>query len=338
MKGFGFALLLLLVLGVAAFVLWPGAPTYAKHGPYLVGAREFVIKTSLASRSLPATLWYPALNPKDGKKVSTVTMNNAAFGGTNRTISGNALQDAAPDPSGGPFPLVVFSHGSPGTRADAVPRMEHWASHGFAVLAVDHGKYERYRTADLRDALDFAEQLTTLPGPFAKFIDTQHTAAAGFSLGGLSVLYMGGAHYTGLSDEPRDPRLKALVLLAPVNDFVKTNDLDLSAATLPTLVAVGSKDDLFTEAEQVYQGLPAPRKSLVTLIGGTHVIFMDASLKKTFPGLGWGTLDVNRAQDLIHHVTTAFLLDVLKNDPKARKALLPEAVKFEEVQYATNWK
>lgn len=340
MKRFRLLWLLLLPLAAAAvFVLWPGGPAYAKPGPALVGVREFSIKTSLASRPLPATLWYPALSSKDGKKGNTIIMNNAVFGGTNRVITGNALQDAAPDAAAGPFPLVVFSHGSPGTRADAVPSMEHWASHGFAVLALDHGKIDRLRLSDLRDALDFAEQLTRGPGPLASLIDTQRTAMAGFSLGGLSALYLGGAHLAGLSDEPRDPRLKALVLLAPVNDFVKTSTLDLGSVDLPTLVAVGSKDVLYSEAEQIYQGLPATRKSMLTLVGSTHGIFMDPSFKKTFlSSMDWGTLDANRAQELIHHITTAFLRDVLKNDPKAHQALLPEAVKFEEIEYSAVWK
>ena len=44
--------------------LRPDAPTYAKHGPYWVGTREFVIKDAPEGRALAATLWYPALNPK----------------------------------------------------------------------------------------------------------------------------------------------------------------------------------------------------------------------------------------------------------------------------------
>ena len=48
--------------------------------------------------------------------------------------------------------------------------------------------------------------------------------------------------------------------------------------------------------------------------------------------------DMDRAHDLINHFTTAFLLDVMKNDPEAHKALLPEAVTFEEVQYTTTFK
>ena len=70
----------------------------------------------------------------------------------------------------------------------------------------------------------------------------------------------------------------------------------------------------------------------------THKIFLDPFLKTFYPELDWGTLAADRAQDLIHHFTTAFLLDVLKGDKEAHKALLPEAVKFEEIQYTTTWK
>ena len=39
-----------------------------------------------------------------------------------------------------------------------------------------------------------------------------------------------------------------------------------------------------------------------------------------------------------YHFATAFLLDVLKDDQEAHKALLPETVKFEGVQYTAAWK
>jgi predicted dienelactone hydrolase len=318
--------------------LRPDAPTYAKHGPCWVGAREFVIKTT-EGRTLAATLWYPALNPKGLKEVNTVTMNNAPFGDPDLTFNGHALADAAPDPAGGPYPLVVFSHGAaPGTRADYIPCMEHWASHGFAVLALDHGNFEQYRVTDLKSALDFAQQLTSSADALAKLIDTNREAAAGFSLGGQTALRVGGARFTGLSGEARDQRVKALILMAPTPNV---DNLDLSEVTLPVLVLVGSKDDKdkrLSHVEHGYQALPATRKSLVTLVGGTHKIFLDPFLKTFYPELDFGTLSADRAQDLIHHFTTAFLLDVMKNNSEAHKALLPEAVKFEEVQYATTWK
>lgn len=314
--------------------LRPDAPTYAKHGPCWVGAREFVVKTP-EGRTLAATLWYPALNPKGLKELNTVTMDNAPFGDPNQTFSGHALQDAAPDPAGAPYPLVVFSHGDPGTRADYVPCMEHWASHGFAVLAVDHGKASNTsRITDLKSALDFAQQLASGTDGFAKLIDTSREAASGWSGGGGTALHVGGARTTGLPGETRDPRLKALVLMAP---SARVDYLDLGAVTLPVMVLVGAKDDRLNHLQQVYQALPAPRKALVTLTGGTHKIFLDPFLKTIYPQIDWGTLAPDRTQDLIHHFTTAFLLDVLKGDPEAHKALLPEAVKFEEVQYASTW-
>lgn len=310
------------------------AATYAKHGPCWVGARELVIKTPEEGRTLPATLWYPALNPKGLKEVNTVFMDNAPFGGTNRTFAGHALQDAAPDPACGPCPLVVFSHGSAGTRADDVPCMEHWASHGFAVLGLDHGKSTMYRTLDLKSALSFAEQLTSANGALPGFIDMRRVAAAGYSLGGTTALQLGGARYAGLSAEAHDPRVKALVLMAPP---VKPESLDVTEVVLPTLVLVGAKDTIAngTRLGQVYQAMPASRKALVTFAGGSHDIFIDPFLKTFWPELDWGDLDMDRVQGLIHHFTTAFLLDALKNDPMARKALLPESVVFTDVQYVT---
>jgi hypothetical protein len=44
---------------------------------------------------------------------------------------------------------------------------------------------------------------------------------------------------------------------------------------------------------------------------------------------------MNRAHDLINHFTTAFLLDKLKGDSEAHKALLPEAVSFSGIAYTT---
>jgi hypothetical protein len=47
---------------------------------------------------------------------------------------------------------------------------------------------------------------------------------------------------------------------------------------------------------------------------------------------------MDRAHDLTNHFTTAFLLDVLKGDKEAHKALLPDAVKFPGIQYTTTMK
>lgn len=43
--------------------------------------------------------------------------------------------------------------------------------------------------------------------------------------------------------------------------------------------------------------------------------------------------DKEEALDLMHHFTTAFLLDTLKGDPAAHAALAPEAVSFPGIEY-----
>ena len=82
--------------------LRPDAPAYAKHGPYWVGVREFVIRTSVEGRSLHATLWYPALNPNGITEANTFAFDDTAYSKQVLTIRGHALVNAPPDRSGGP--------------------------------------------------------------------------------------------------------------------------------------------------------------------------------------------------------------------------------------------
>ena len=97
--------------------LRPDAPPYALHGPYWVGARDFVINPD-SERPLEITVWYPALNP-DGKarRLFTICRRGNAIRSllpdrTEWNIQGHAIMDAAPDISAGPYPLVIHSHGA----------------------------------------------------------------------------------------------------------------------------------------------------------------------------------------------------------------------------------
>lgn len=108
-------------------------------------------------------------------------------------------------------------------------------------------------------------------------------------------------------------------------------------AKLPVLFWIGSKDKYrpLPDMEEIYQAMPAEQKSLMVLVDGGHDIFLDPAMAVIQPSLNRGTQDGYWAQDLINHFTTAFLLDVLKGDKDAHQALLPEAVKCEEIQCTT---
>ena len=100
------------------------------RGPHPVGARDFVIDD--AERPLDVTVWYPALNPDGVPETASYLLGNIF------PVPGQALRDAAPDAAGGPYPLVIFSHGFGGFRAQSTYLTEHLASHGSWVMAADH--------------------------------------------------------------------------------------------------------------------------------------------------------------------------------------------------------
>jgi predicted dienelactone hydrolase len=139
-----------------------GTPLYGQRGPYPVGTREFVIEDSV--RPLHGTVWYPALNPT-GAPEST-TYDTGFF-----PLPGQAIRDAAPDPSHGPYPLVVFSHGLGGFRFQSVFYTEHLASYGFVVVAVNHpGSTTRDFLTNAGDFLAALESVLAGPGGFAQLL------------------------------------------------------------------------------------------------------------------------------------------------------------------------
>ena len=316
--------------------LRPDAPAYARHGPCWVGAREFTIKDAEGGRTLPATFWYPALNPQGLSEQTSLAYTDIFASNTVLTISGRGIADAPLDPSGGPYPLVIYSHGAHGSRFLWSHHLAHLASHGFIVLGFDHGLNQKFRPEDVLKALAFASKMNEAGGAFPGMIDTAHAAVEGFSGGGFTALMVGGACIAGLTPGGnKDARIKALLPMAP---WMNPANWDFSAVDVPTLLMTGSNDKDGSEDGTeyclgTYKALPAPRKAVVVLMGGTHPTFFNPDLARA----DFGTLDGKRAIDLINHFAAAFLLDVLKGDKEARKALLPEAVKFEEIHYTATW-
>lgn len=376
----------------------PDAPPYAVHGPYWVGYKSVVIGEG-TDHPLQAGLWYPALNPEGDKEEITYAMPWKIPSmplDTEPVAYGHALRDAAVDNSAAPYPLVIFSPGFGAAAPWYSNLIEHYASYGFVVLAPDHieewdpeygdiWKASIDRPRDIKQTLDYAQEVTSPNGELAGMIDMQNVAVEGHSYGGYTAMAMAGAEYdldafnarcaalppddpntflckalvrheadmavrAGLDPMPEglwpslgDPRVTAIIPIA--GDSYLFDKVGLSKITIP-MMAIGGTADTSTPYEwgvrPAYDNASSAKKVLVTLDGAEHTITTSCeNLPWMYdtPFGGWicfdPVWDKDRGMDLINHFSTAFLLDTLKGDTEAAKALVPENVSFPNIQYET---
>jgi predicted dienelactone hydrolase len=176
--------------------LTPAAPPYALHGPHWVGFRRF--------DEMRIGVWYPAQNPEGAAEAITYE-TTLTFGGfdTPAVVEGSAIADASLADDHRPFPLIVFSHGFALRPELYSTLVEHYASHGFVVLAPDHAdggdwtesawRAASDRPRDIERTLAFAETLDAPGAAFAGALDLEHVALVGHSFGGYTALAMAGA-------------------------------------------------------------------------------------------------------------------------------------------------
>jgi predicted dienelactone hydrolase len=166
--------------------------------------------------------------------------------------------------TGGPFPVVVFSHGG-GSSGDMYDGLaQHWAAAGYVVILPTHMdsrslgfRIQEASTQLMQDVIDtrrldmtfVLDSLGTLPSlvpGLAGKIDAEHVVAAGHSMGGATALSITGL----VLEDPkngtrfgfRDERFDALLLITePSNSPMMPVD-PWQAVPIPVFVATGSKD------------------------------------------------------------------------------------------------
>jgi len=276
------------------------APQLAAPGSYAVGVRTLNLvhagqvdilnfnkdtgKAPLYDRPLKVEVWYPAtLAPGQEQRV---LYPSAMPGVAPRTtgpkgfeIPGKAARDAAPV-KGQRFPLVIVSHGYPGSRYFLSYLTENLASKGYVVAAIDHtdsvfGEVRAFpstllnRSNDQLFVLDAIQKLAASRGSFLfDLVEANNAAIVGYSMGGYGALISAGAGLSEasplnklvpggyLADWNRTSEkyqalkregLKAIVAIAPWGEqppFSAWDSESLAGIRIPALFIVGDHDDV----------------------------------------------------------------------------------------------
>jgi len=142
------------------------------------------------THALVTTVWYPA-DSATADQIQTIWVFNA----------GKAARDAALAPSPAKFPLVVLSHGTGGSAMSVAWFGSALAAHGYIVAAVDHpgnNGLEAYTARGFSTWWERAKDLSVVidhmlaDSTFGARIDSRRIGAAGFSLGGYTMIEIAG--------------------------------------------------------------------------------------------------------------------------------------------------
>jgi predicted dienelactone hydrolase len=210
----------------------------------------------------------------------------------------------------GPYPLVVYSHGSGGLRYIASSYTEAIASNGYIVAAPDHtgntaadrllGAEAEFDVNALNRPNDVEAVINAMLDPtstetagFVASVDPDSIAVTGHSFGGFTTMAMAGGYTNALGSFTPDPRVDPLIPLAPASGDGSgrlLSDADLEAITVPMLLMVGTNDQVtpidpnVTRPWDLASSAPLYR---VELVDAGHQSFTDLCDYQTFlPTLG----------------------------------------------------
>jgi predicted dienelactone hydrolase len=272
------------------------------RGPLAVGVRTLSLQDPSRGRHLTVEVWYPSAQP-DGP-----IRYGALLGHTQVQSRGRARRGARP--ASGHYPLILVSHGQPGSRYQLAGLAETLASHGFVVGALDHTGSTYGDVTDaayLSSLVDRPEDLLFALDQVPRALpsaDARRTGLVGYSYGGYSALNAAGVGLNAASfraycaqsrDAPPcfalpgfeslavlrgasairpDPRIKALFLLSPYG--APWLGASLASLRLPLFAAVGDRDQTAPadrEARVIVERTSGPDRFLLTLRGAGHNVF-----------------------------------------------------------------
>jgi len=299
----------------------PDAPELAAYGPMAIGVRMMemtnpgqidILSIDPAKpkpdtwptydRKLTVEVWYPAAAVSAGDQTLQAFIRD---GKTEVTLHGQAIRDAAPE--GGPYPLVIVSHGYPGNRFLMSHLAENIASKGYVVASIDHrdstyrdksafGSTLVNRALDQAFVLEQMAQASAGDGFLKGMVDADTAALIGYSMGGYgAVITAGGGvtqaavdlswggphgtlavHQSGTETHGKlpDPRFKTAVAFGPWGITRGFWDAEtLKGVKLPMLFIAGSIDDVSgydPGIRTIWEGAVNTDRALLTFDNANH--------------------------------------------------------------------
>lgn len=260
---------------------------WSERGPHGVGSHQLALDDGRR-----VVVWYPA-EAGAGTEEPTETFDIASLltpelqakipAQARVQYPVAAAPNAESDPAGGPYPVILFSHGFAGFPEQSVDLTTHLASWGYVVAAPDHverslsgllgtgaqGVAPREDPEVLAATLDLVEaQSGDESSPLADLADVEKVAVAGHSAGA-------GASYRMAAT---DDRIDAFATYS-IGSGSEEDPLPEPAPTQPVLVMLGDRDGVIEPdaTREVYEGLGAP-KYLAEVGNSGHLVFSDLCL------------------------------------------------------------
>lgn len=249
----------------------------------------------------------------------------------------------------GPNPVIVFSHGG-GCAKDTYSRLaDHWASHGYVVIAPLHSDSRSLgfsfagtdsdvilqvvysRRLDMRHILDSLDTIEALVPELAGRLDRQRLVAAGHSMGGATAMAVTGLelknNVTGVVNSFPEDRFDALLLIGDPGARGFMPDAPWRAVSVPTLIITGTNDrGARVDASRMQFDIANPAKIADT---PNHYLFI-TGMDHYMGGLICRS-DIDGEPDydalaIARGVSTAFLDAYMKDNDAAGRFLRGEAL------------
>jgi predicted dienelactone hydrolase len=367
------------------------APEPTALGPFPVGVRTFewvdedqvynnMEPDTGEARTLKTEIWYPTNEAFRGEPGVELGLYDdappeavAAFIETSGNdpdvrekmgaVAVDAVRDAPVRDDVGAFPLIVFSHGAYGVRFQSFFLTITLASHGYVVISTDHehnviydllmegideggvSHSARRRPLDTIFLMDRMAQKSADPDDdFYGVVDTENVGITGHSFGGLTAYLVAD----------QDPRVKAIVPMAPATMMAELLGVDFDAFAVPQLVMEAMLDKTLSE-DDIWAWNPwqrfQPPKWFARILTGGHYTFTDMcrlDLDYMVNTLGYidaedalidGCGDFNwgweEAHEAILQMNVSFFNHFLRHSPASAEHFAPAAMEkwSEHIEY-----